>query len=317
VRGYNYNVLAGNSVTLLQLAQGFEEVKDDLTKLRTWTNTKLGLPWDDSHTFQGAGQYDQRLEDYTEATVPSAVLFVTCGIDLQKDRCEASYWGFGLNGQIWSLGFDVIDGGANDQGFRNLHEHLLGKQFTNDCGQPVYIDKIGLDSSAFTKDAYKFCKESREVSKGILTYFPMKGSSNGEKVPIFPLKRGNRDVYIVGGHQAKDKIYDLLKIRNNEIEGYIHFSRQLTNDNFFDQLHSERKILIEKAGRYSYRYEPINLNKVRNEQLDCFVYAYATFEGVSPNLQAIYNARQVKAKLALKEDLNEMLNDHDLIKEAA
>lgn len=312
IRGFNFNVMAGEAVSLYELVKQYEDVKDDPIKYQTFVNTKLGLPFDDTDVFEGAGRYDERLEDYGVDTVPDAVLFITAGVDLQADRNEITYWGWGLNGQIYHLGYDVVSGGANDAGFRKLYEHLIVKHFTTITKVEMGIDMIGLDTSAFTKPAYDFCRGMRQASKGKLNVFPMKGSSGGEKVPIFPLKRGKREVYIVGGHQAKDKIYGQLKITNPEIEGFIHFSRELTNDNFFDQLHSERKVLIEKNSRVSYRYDPIDLNKARNEVLDTFVYALAAYVGVSPNLQVIQLNRDARAKKIHQETVDLMLKEKTL-----
>ena len=65
-------------------------------KLQVFQNTVLAEAWDEQAEGADMSELARRAEPYT-APAPGWVLFITCGADVQKDRIEATKWGWGLN----------------------------------------------------------------------------------------------------------------------------------------------------------------------------------------------------------------------------
>jgi len=88
-------------------AQGSEEM------LRAARNTLLGETWVES----GDAPEWQRLAERREAfgtQIPEGGLFLTAGVDVQKDRIEVDVWAWGRGLESWLVDHIVIAGGPDD-----------------------------------------------------------------------------------------------------------------------------------------------------------------------------------------------------------
>ena len=90
-------------------AQGSEEM------LRAARNTLLGETWVES----GDAPEWQRLAERREAfgtQIPEGGLFLTAGVDVQKERIEVDVWAWGRDRTSWLVDHIVIAGGPDDPG---------------------------------------------------------------------------------------------------------------------------------------------------------------------------------------------------------
>jgi phage terminase large subunit GpA-like protein len=141
-----------------------------------------------------------------------------------------------------------------------------------------------VDSSAFTQHVYRFTNDRfhRNIYAG-------KGVA-GEARPIVDLsqrlKRGARKhLVLVGTFAAKDLAYSRFK-RRTGATGCVHWPEGAGfSEEYFNQLTSERKTLSYRAGKMVTSWVlPMGL---RNEALDCWVYALAAVHVLNPVYSAL------------------------------
>jgi phage terminase large subunit GpA-like protein len=71
-----------------QCAQNYEMAKDDEQLLKAWTNTTLGIPWEEKGEAPDWGILFDRREHYSIGVVPEGGYVLTAGVDVQNDRLE-------------------------------------------------------------------------------------------------------------------------------------------------------------------------------------------------------------------------------------
>jgi phage terminase large subunit GpA-like protein len=125
-----------------------------------------------------------------------------------------------------------------------------------------------------TKAAYEFCR-----TRWSDHVWGIKGRG-GSGVPIWPVwltrSKSKTPVAIIGIDAAKDAIYARLKL-SAPGPGFIHF-RQSLDAEYFRQLTAERVVTTFVKGRPVRSYQV--RKGVRNETLDCMVYATAALHGL-------------------------------------
>ena len=88
----------------------FAEAQKNPALLQVFVNTVLGETW----ALQGEAPEWQRLydrrEDYRIGTVPKGGLFLTAGVDIQKDRIELEVVAWGRGKESWSVDYQVLEG---------------------------------------------------------------------------------------------------------------------------------------------------------------------------------------------------------------
>jgi phage terminase large subunit GpA-like protein len=94
------------------LAAEFLSARDDPERLQVFVNTVLGEPWRQQGDEVDEDALASRAEDFGLAKIPADVLCVTCGIDLQDDRAEATFAGFARDGTCFVLAHQVVHGPA-------------------------------------------------------------------------------------------------------------------------------------------------------------------------------------------------------------
>ncbi len=90
-------------------AEMFVEAEKNPALLQVFINTVLGETW----ALRGDAPEWQRLyerrEDYNIGTVPNGGLFLTAGVDIQKDRIEVEVVAWGRGKESWSIDYQVLD----------------------------------------------------------------------------------------------------------------------------------------------------------------------------------------------------------------
>lgn len=307
--GFHINALYSPWVEWSELIQEWLKAQGNMMRLKTFINTRLAETW----VVKGEGidrsVLEKRREDYG-AGLPSGVLFLTCGVDIQKDRIEASVWGFGLDSERWAIEHEAFFGdpglpvGHEESPWRKLDE-FLNKQYQHNLGPTLRIACSLVDSGNgnHTKRIYEFT-ESRELRR----IYACKGASGSGKPLISTANRVGKNkvlVYGVGTDTAKQSIYGAIRIMQVG-PGFVHFPlAECFNAEYFKQLESEQFVQPEdrgeaasarKAGEWIKKYE-------RNESLDCAVYALAAVDILNPNYGAI--AANFKAKAERFQELRE------------
>jgi phage terminase large subunit GpA-like protein len=93
-----------------EIAEAAEKAAKDPQLQQTFENTILGEPY----AARGDAPDWHRLRDRATSdplgTVPAGALFLTAGVDVQRDRIEVSVWGWGRGRRSWLVDHRVLEG---------------------------------------------------------------------------------------------------------------------------------------------------------------------------------------------------------------
>ncbi len=294
-RGYHLTSLCSPWVRLRDLVHEWHDANGarDKAGMQEFINLKLGQPWreeaEDADLWE---KISARREFYPEGGVlPDEVLMLTCGVDVQHDRLEASVFGWGAGYESWGVCHKIIYGSPKEPQAWSALDALLMSVFPSKDGRELRIGCTLVDSGDGTcvEDVYRYTRQ-RERAR----VFSCKGSSVAGKPVIDRPSRNNAlhaALFVLGTDGAKRLIFQRLAIRDIG-SGFIHFPLSRDSgftDDYFQQLTAERFVRRFNAGRMTERWEKI---RERNEALDCCVYATAAAELMRPTLEALVKEPQ-------------------------
>lgn len=263
-------------------AELWEQASKDPTKLRSFVNTVLGETWREKGEAPEWQRLFERREPYEFNRVPDEAVFLTAGVDVQKDRLECEIVAWGKDKQSWSIDYRVILGDtSDDECWRGLFK-ILDEHFPCADGTQIPIRMMAIDSGFNTQTVYNHVRRypiNRVIS--------VKGSDSQQTIIGLPtavdvdlrgkkLRRGAR-VWPVGTGIAKTELYGWMRLDKPTKEdepyppGYCHFPEY--DEHFFKMITAEQLVIRQtKSGGRRYEWEKV---RERNEALDCRVYARA------------------------------------------
>ena len=273
----------------------FEEAKKNPDLMKGFVNTVLGEPYEETAEAPEWQRLYERREAYPAGTVPPQGLFLTAGVDVQKDRleCEVVAWGRGK--ESWSVDYLVLGGDtARPEVWRRLSE-VVQKDWPHANGGSLPIRVMAVDSGYATQDVYNWVRQHPQAVWGGAgaraaqprTVVAVKGQDREtalilgvSKADTGGKRRGLR-VWNVSGPLAKMELYRWLKLEWPTKEavdegaifppGACHFPQY--GEEYFKQLTAERRVIRIHKGfpRATWEKDPTR----SNEALDCRVYARA------------------------------------------
>lgn len=259
--------------------QNYEMAKDNEQLLKAWTNTTLGLTWEEKGDSPDWGVLFDRRESYRIGTVPQGAYVLTAGVDVQNDRLEAEIVGWGQNLESWSIDYRIIYGSpTNSETWQKLSQ-LLDENFESEDGVTRKINMLAIDTGFTTQEVYNWVR-----NHSFNNVMAVKGVDNSlvplnspTKVDInYKGKKISAGVRLwkVGVSILKGELYGWLKKTKREDgsipHGYCHFPEHATE--YFKQLTAEQ--LVTKIVK-GYPKREWQKTRDRNEALDCRVYARA------------------------------------------
>lgn len=253
--------------------------------LQTFVNTVLGETWQDRGEAPEWGHLMRRRELYKIGTVPTGALFLTAGVDVQKDRLVYEVVGWGRGKTSWSIDYAVLPGDTADMdtGPWPQLEALLNRSFPHAAGTSLSIRMLAVDSGYNTQTVYGWARRypmSRVIAvKGQESGGPLIGAP----APMDFTERGRKrrrrgySVWPVSGAVAKSELYGWLRLEepldgSPPPPGFCHFPEY--GEDYFRELTAEQLIPI-KTRRGYVRMEWSLIPGRRNEVLDARVYARA------------------------------------------
>jgi len=124
----------------------FAEAQKNPALLQVFVNTVLGETW----ALQGDAPEWQRLydrrEDYRIGTVPKGGLFLTAGVDIQKDRIEREVVAWGRGKESWSVDYQVLEGQTAEGAVWQKLVAVLNTYYPTESGVALPIVKFAIDS---------------------------------------------------------------------------------------------------------------------------------------------------------------------------
>lgn len=273
------------------IVRNFVEAKKFPDTFKVFVNTTLGETWE----VQGESIEKQPLmnrREHYEFEIPNGVLVVTASVDVQGDRLEIEWRGWGVDEETWGLKYQVIHGDptANELWDVQLDE-ALSRTFMSEAGIEFRTVCVTIDSGFLSEMVYRYCK-----SKQPGRFYPTKGSSERGKPVVSKMSKNNKmnvSMFILGTDTAKDLVYGRLKV-DQPGPGYCHFPLEYEED-YFEQLTSEQAVTKFSNG-ISRRVWELKKGQKRNEALDIFCGNYAALKILNPNVKKISEKILTKEK---------------------
>lgn len=271
----------------------------DPAPMKTFTNTVLAKTWKEKLDKVNQDSLYQRREVY-EAIVPSGVVLLTAGVDIQDNRIEAEIVGWGVGDESWCIEYRIFQGSPSSPKVWMELTDWLQATYQHACGKELRVESIGIDTGGHhTKEAYGFVEKYRGMC------FALKGSSQDGAPPI-PKRDPNRlrnrrlKLYLIGTNALKDTIFARMKLTEPG-PGYLHFPRRDGYDEeYFKGLASEvkkPKYKPRSSVQIGFFYDKIY---TRNEPLDLKVYNLAAMMLLNPNMAKLAAKMQLPAQMEIK-----------------
>ena len=263
----------------------FLRVKKSPEQLKVWTNTYLGESWEDEgETIEEFGLIERKESLHQ---TPKEVIVVVAGADVQDDRVEITFQGFGRDSESWILEHQIVYGDPSTPQLWTAVESQLSRTFETEDGRSLALRSAAIDSGHFTQNVYEFC--GKHFSK---RWFAVKGvGGEGRAIAGKPTRNNIAKIRLfpVGVDTAKDLLFARLRIQEPG-PGYIHFADSL-NDEYFRQLTAEKVVT-----RFSKGYKKRVWMKLRdrNEALDTAVYCLAAYAIINIDVNVL--ASKIEAR---------------------
>jgi len=291
--------------------EGIQKSESPDQARRVFMNTMASESY--SEEFDEKPELDElyrRREDYEpKKCLPEGVLMLTMGVDVQKNRFEYMILGTGLNGELWGVDYGVVPSGPKKQESYRMLDKIRLKKWKQANGSTLAPVCTFVDSGYEQDLILDYTRERAGVR-----VYGIKGSPSLDKPMVNhkPTKVGRPPAPQIqlGTHAAKAQIFQALQLRPPADEsdgfpyGYFHFpSTPEFGDSaggdatgFFQMLTAEESRLKKApSGEWLPFFE--NVNKQRNEALDCCAYALAAARFMRPNYEKILHNQKLKAGL--------------------
>lgn len=278
--GYHLSQLYSPFAPLADGVRDFIDSKDNPQLLKTWVNTFLGETWEEKgRRLEWSDLMDHR-EDYdTRDNIPEEITLITGAVDIQDDRAEVEFVGWGDDHQSWSLGYHKVYGDPSTPEFWQDLKDVLSETFIHPLFGEMAPRSIAIDSGGhYTTSVYKF---TQLVPRCVA----IKGVSGAGKPMVGrPLKNtlGNARVLPLGVDTIKEVVVARLKISDPDAAGYNRFPAHYDDDYFRGMTAEELKTTYFKGFA---KNEWVKI-RPRNEPFDLRVYNTAALEMLQVDLNA-------------------------------
>lgn len=258
--------------------------------MRGFINTILGETWKDRGDAPDWQRLYDRRENYQPGTIDKEVVFLTAGVDVQKDRLECEVIGWCRDKQSYSIDYFVLPGDtATDRPWKDL-DQILAKTWKKNDQIDMPIRMMAVDSGYNTQHVYNWVRRypiNRVMAvKGVDQAALILGQPTAVDITIGGkrIRRGLK-LWPVGIGVAKGELYSWLKMDPPTDEekatgvkyprGYCHFPQY--GDEYFKQMTAEQLVVKIVRGHRKYEWEK---TRDRNESLDCRCYGRAAAAAV-------------------------------------
>jgi phage terminase large subunit GpA-like protein len=256
----------------------------DEKEMIKFINQKLGEAYEFKDNNATAEELKAKAEDYPELIVPRKALFLTMGIDIQRDRVAVTIYAWGPGFENWIIYWGEIWAATNlndinDPVWIELDKLLFGK-YLHDSGATLNILAASLDTSdGVTQGATYHYVRSRS-GKGV-NLMAIKGANTVDAPAVTVPRKHDLNVtqtkadkyglkiWKVGTQIIKDELAGALKLEGQG-PARVHLYRDIRKD-FFEQMTGEIKAPSKSARNNSLMWQKKAGAAI--EAWDCSVYA--------------------------------------------
>lgn len=278
-RSISYHIWTAYSpfTTWVQIVYDWLDALKDPNGVKTFINTTLGEPYEEAVAEKLSFELLLEKVCHYDAQVPLRVVYLTAGIDSQKNRYEIYVWGWAPGEEAFLIDKQIIMGRPEDEDTLKRVDAVIRKKYRHADGTEISISRVCWDTGGIDQDIVY----QRSRKHGTFFVLPIKGASvYGKPVITMPKKRNQRGVFLceVGSDTVKEMLYArfaLPVVSASEVAPYTF--RFPDNPDIFSDVEAKQLVaeeLVEKVvnGRVKLQWDA---RKRRNEVLDCLVYAYA------------------------------------------
>ena len=261
-----------------EIASDFIKAKKNPAKLKVFVNTTLGETWEEKGEAPPYKNLFNRRESYPLNQIPDDVCFLTCGVDVQRDRLELEIVGWCPDKRSYSIDYRVLEGDTAGTKVWDLLAKVVDERWNRSDGLEFPIRLMAVDSGYNTTHVYNFCRRF-DASRVI----PTKGQDSlGMAVSppktIDITKAGKRigklRQWNIGVSFLKSEFYAALRLEKDSDgappPNYCHFPEY--DEHYFRGLTAEEQVIKTVKGYQRYEWKKVY---DRNEPLDCRIYARA------------------------------------------
>ena len=265
-RGYHINALyapTGLGLSWVKVAQKWLDSQGDTAELKAFHNTYLGEVYREAGDSIEDVSLITRLEVYADA-LPVALR--TAGVDVQKDRLEATIVDWGEGEEAWVIDHIILPGDtAQPPVWDELADTLADRN----------VKAAAIDSGYNASQVYSFVLKRRWcfATKGMTgMHRPLVEDEKKRRQRLRVKRKRGIPVEPIGVDGGKGLLYSRLKLTEPG-PGYVHFPQDTAfDDEYFSQLAAE-KLVTKLRGRRPVA-EWVQM-RPRNEALDCLLLALA------------------------------------------
>jgi phage terminase large subunit GpA-like protein len=207
-------------------AEMYEQAKKTPDLMKGFVNTVLGLPFEEEAEAPEWQRLYERRENYRIGLVPEGGLFVTAGVDVQKDRIEVEVVAWGRGKESWSVDYRVIEGDTARAEVWAKLDMVLARDWPHASGHTLPIRVMCVDAGYATQDIYAWVRQHPQASWGPAgaaarqprTAVAVKGRDRDTALLLSVSradaggKRRGLRVWSVGTPVAKGELYRWLKL---------------------------------------------------------------------------------------------------------
>jgi phage terminase large subunit GpA-like protein len=292
IRGYWLNGIntlfdaqKGFTSRLHQMAADFLKAKHGGPEtMKVWINTFLAESYEESATVIDATAITGKDEEYEPNPCPEGVLVLTASGDVQENRIEVEFAGWGRDEERWGLGKYVLNGNPKeDDALWERLDALLLTEFESAGGAKLKAERSLIDMGYANQRVLQFC--GPRLNRGVYACRGLNrvGLTPPPLLPSQPSRNNRARIphWNVGVTVAKQTLYDRLVL---PVPGprSMHFAKGHGYDeDHFKQLTAEKLKKRFSYGQPYFIFEKDNAS-VRNEAMDLWVYNYAALQTLYP-----------------------------------
>ncbi len=286
-RSYHFDAFASPFVPFEDIARKFVEAGEDQSKLKTFYNLTLGLPFEIRGDAPEYARLMERREDYARGKIPADGLLLVAGCDVQHTGIWFEIVAYAPDAQSWSIDHGFIPGDTTDperDAFLELVK-VYDRHFPDAFGGLRQIDAFAIDAGdgGRANQVYAWTRNRHRAFavKGMPGWtFPAIGTPTRVSVNLKGKKiKGGAMLWPVGGWALKATYYANLRKDGRkagaEVDppGYCHHHGEC-DEQYFRQQTAEYLKTVSVRGRSSRIWQESGPNHL----LDCRVYAVAMAE---------------------------------------
>lgn len=282
VRGYHISALYAPVGWLSwgEIAQTFVRSHRNPLLFKVFVNTMLGETWEAEGEAPDWEQLMRRRSAYPIGTAPHGVLFLVCGVDVQRDRLIYEVVGYGRGKTSWSIDFGTLPGDTADleRGPWPQIDALLARSFRHEGGADLRIRMLAVDAGDQTQTVYSWARQHPMNQVIAVKGQSLGGVLIGSPTAVDVTLRGRKltrgyKVWPVVGSIAKSELYGWLRLQlpadgqGPPPPGFCHFPSY--GEDYFRQLSAEQ-LVVKKTGRGFVTLQWELISGRDNHALDCF-----------------------------------------------